>query len=447
MLSSLEGYSFDGDEFDSGVRRDATVDAAAPPDARSDADISEDAGDEDDAGPDECGGCSGARPICDAGSAMCVECLSNGDCSSGTCEAGNCNEATQLALGLTHSCALLEDGAVWCWGGNHRGQVGDGSMAVTLTPTMVASLPSVRSIATGSNWTCALTNSEEIYCWGSNLPDEDPEPTLLFGAPTPELSTSPLRVGGIPGAIALSGGNDFACAVTAARESYCWGTNWGGQLGNNTFDWDGSFDRVQASAGPATLDEIACGGGHTCGRDGMSVVCWGYNDFGQAGTGDMMTVPSARAVSTGAAVRTLSLGDVHSCLVADDGVYCWGDNPDGRLGDGSTVPRNTPLRAIPGSNFAGVTAGRTHTCAWTDDGVAQCWGDGGTGQYGDGTAASDLALHRVALSDVASVVAGGLHNCALTANAEVHCWGQNDTGQLGDGTTRQRLSPVRVAWP
>jgi hypothetical protein len=95
--------------------------------------------------------------------------------------------ATQLAIGEGHACALMMDGSVQCWGRNGYGElgapVGDSARCpggpCQTTAQLVAGLPAAAGIAAGGNTTCAVTSAGDIYCWGELV--QSPQPTLLRG--------------------------------------------------------------------------------------------------------------------------------------------------------------------------------------------------------------------------------------------------------------------------
>jgi alpha-tubulin suppressor-like RCC1 family protein len=351
---------------------------------------------------------------------------------------------TAIAAGGGHTCALLVDGAVQCWGDNRAGAVGTRTSRSQAIPTNVSELGGgVRAITAGGGHTCALLGAGRVKCWGAW------DSRTSYDPPNPPYSTTPIAVAGLGGAGAsTAAGGWHTCMLLANGSVQCWGWNVFGQLGNGTFTFWSELLPVMGLGSGATA--LAAGNYHTCALvPGGGVKCWGRDSFGQLGAGpgsdqpaavDVMGLPSG-AVAVGAGVE-------HSCAaLAAGGVKCWGRNHAGQLGDSTRTDREVPVDVVGlGSGATAITAGEYHTCALLATGGVQCWGDNGAGQLGDGTKASHLTpVDVVGLSaEVTAVAAGSGHTCALTATGGVKCWGANYYGQLGDGTLTSREVPVEV---
>jgi alpha-tubulin suppressor-like RCC1 family protein len=132
-----------------------------------------------------------------------------------------------------HTCALLTDGSVKCWGWNAQGQLGDGTNLDRLTPVTVGGLANVQDIAAGDEHTCALTGDiaggqGALRCWGANRYGQ-------LGVGTTTSYSTPVQVGGFTSGVrAVAAGGAHTCGVTAANRVKCWGINVSGQLGNFT---------------------------------------------------------------------------------------------------------------------------------------------------------------------------------------------------------------------
>jgi alpha-tubulin suppressor-like RCC1 family protein len=114
---------------------------------------------------------------------------------------------TQLAAGFRHTCALLSDGTVRCWGNNDDGQLGDGTTTDRPRPAVVARLSNVTAITAGQDHTCALRANFDLLCWGRNQ----------FGQLGDATTTSrrlPTLVSSLAGEVAqVSAGGFHTCAV------------------------------------------------------------------------------------------------------------------------------------------------------------------------------------------------------------------------------------------
>lgn len=118
--------------------------------------------------------------------------------------------------GESHTCAVLENGGVSCWGVNDRGQLGNGTMDATLTPTPVEGITDAKEIALGSEHGCALHESGEVSCWGNNALGQ-------LGDGTNESSASPVSVSQISDAVAIVAGSEHTCALMGDETIWCWG--------------------------------------------------------------------------------------------------------------------------------------------------------------------------------------------------------------------------------
>jgi alpha-tubulin suppressor-like RCC1 family protein len=295
-----------------------------------------------------------------------------------------------LSLGDFHSCGLQADGQVFCWGLNTQGQSGNGVPGGT----------------------------------GSNVPR-----VIIGGA----LFSS------------ISAGGNHTCGINVDKTTMCWGNNVGGQLGvGSNID---KFEPAPITGGHLFIQVSASTFGHTCGlKANGEVWCWGVNDNGQLGTGNLITQNVAVLVGGGVKFTSISSGGAHTCgISADSSVYCWGRNDRGQVGDGTNLQRLIPTKVAVPTKFIKVAGGLAHTCALSDNGDPYCWGDNVVGALGDGTTDSRNTPSLVAGTPAfVDIVAGERHTCGLDASGTVLCWGFNNAGALGDGTTETRTSPVAL---
>jgi alpha-tubulin suppressor-like RCC1 family protein len=366
-----------------------------------------------------------------------------------------------MALGTYHTCALVGS-AIECWGYNASGQLGDGTTTDSPTPRTAAVPAGAAGIAAGLSHTCALISDGSVQCWGDNhyyqlgLLPSGKLPVATPSSPTPV--SVPLT-----GATAVAAGGNHSCALLSDGSVYCWGQNTYGQLGDGT---KGTASGVSAVSGlPAAATAIVAGANHTCAllSDG-SVYCWGQNTYGQLGDGT--TADSPTPVSSGyfggSGRVSITAGDSHTCALrllrtADGGflaegeAYCWGNNASGQLGDGAATGSRSAPTVVAGypspPRFTAIVAGAAHTCGLDTNANVECWGDNADGQLGNGTNTNrntPVVVPSLRNSGTTAIAAGGLATCALLPQDVLECWGNNKFGQLGNGTTTSSSKPVPV---
>ena len=140
----------------------------------------------------------------------------------------NITTATSVsARHSTHTCATLADGTVQCWGYNGDGQLGDGTTATKrLTPVLVSGITTATSVSAGVIHNCAMLADGTAQCWGGNNKGQ-------LGDGTTTNSNIPVQVSNITTATLVSAGYESNCATLAGDTVQCWGGNGYGQLGNN----------------------------------------------------------------------------------------------------------------------------------------------------------------------------------------------------------------------
>jgi alpha-tubulin suppressor-like RCC1 family protein len=359
----------------------------------------------------------------------------------------------ELAAGDDHSCALLEGGALKCWGHNGAGQLGLGDLANRGDgPGQMGDvLPEVAlggaaiAVAAGAAHTCAVTADGAVRCWGAGDAGQ-----LGFESSAGSL-VPPLSALALPGpAVSVAAGADYSCALLATGQAVCWGAGARGQLG--TGDLTGGATPGAAISFGAKATALAAGAHHVCALlSNGKLACWGANDSGQLGQGDTADRPRPVAVETGSRPgKTLAAGGDTTCVLADGGaITCWGANDQGQLGLGDTAPRPSPPSAPvalgSGRSASALSVGGTFTCALLDTAQAKCWGDNRAMQlgallagtaYGDGPNETGDVLPEAAQGGgrwLRAVATGRAHTCAVLDTGDVRCWGDNTYGQLGVG--------------
>lgn len=355
------------------------------------------------------------------------------------------------AGGGAHVC-VVRDGRVLCWGRNLSGELGIGeSGGYRATPTAVLDIHTATAVTTGAHHTCALLADATVRCWGRNISGQ-----LGPGAQLPWSSFTPVAVP-LEGVLSVSASNDHTCALLQAGTVRCWGLNERGAVGSpdiGSVAPDPVAVQMETGSGPTELTgavELSSGGLHNCVRFSEGrVSCWGSDSNGQLGSGINGYSSTALPTAGDLDAASLSAGQRHTCATTTQGaVYCWGRGSDGRLGNGSTSDARQPV-AIPGlDDVVSIDAGDTHSCAVRGSGGLVCWGSDTHGELGQGDpgAVQLLPVAVPGLSDVSTVAVSssnelysGERTCAMRAQEQVWCWGSHDFGALG-------VDPVDVYRP
>jgi alpha-tubulin suppressor-like RCC1 family protein len=330
------------------------------------------------------------------------------------------------------------------------GQLGNNGAknAMLTTPSRVAGGLKFVSLSAGNFHTCGVTASRVAYCWGENQFGQLGDGTTIDRyAPVAVISAPPFV-----SIFAGGGRTNFAdvghtCALTAQGSAYCWGYNGYGEAGTGVAG--NMWLQPSAVVGGISFRSLTGGGFHTCGVavSGES-YCWGDGSNGALGNDTQLQRPAPTRVTGGVVFDTLAAGEDATCGVASNGLYCWGSDYSGQLGVGrQQLYRLGPTLVLGNLALKTPALGLFHTCARTEAGAAYCWGWNFFTQLGAGTRNPEVVPSPLSVNTTErfeQMALGSSHSCGLTAAGSAYCWGSNDYGELGDGTRKQRSLPVRV---
>lgn len=343
--------------------------------------------------------------------------------------------AKKVVAGGFNTCAIDVAGALWCWGSNALGQLGQGYVGGTtcngdgcaMSPVRVDGLgQDVVDVAIGADHVCAIKADQSVWCWGHNKWGQ-------LGDGTNADESSPVQVGTFH-ATTIGAGSAHTCAIAPDGSVWCWGFNLDGQLGDGTTTNQPSPVQV---ASMTTATEVRAGDLFTCARATNGAAwCWGHGVWGERGDGTTTLMsPPVQVVTVGNSVEQLGARLNLACASeTDGGLACWGLGTLGDLGDDAGIqPTPANVQGLP--SVQSIAVGGAHVCALDGSGTAFCFGDNAVGSIG-GTWSSGPTPRQVAglPTSVKQLAAGGAHTCALASNGAISCWGQNTTGQLGNGS-------------
>ncbi|MGH7638756.1 MAG: Ig-like domain-containing protein [Gemmatimonadaceae bacterium] len=329
-------------------------------------------------------------------------------------------------------------------------------------------VPHFTMMALGGIHACGVSGVGGLWCWGSDDAGQLGQPRPVTCVAAGQCSMVPLRVPGDQRFVSASLGAWHSCALTDAGAAYCWGSNAFGQLGSGSTT-TGLVRTPTAVAGGLTFASLHAGRWHMCGiTTAGDTYCWGYDNWGQLGTGDPPTercnafggqtlVPCSR-------VPVKVVGDhdfieiegreKSTCGRTEAGaIYCWGLEVGGTE---STECQNdlpsdrctrTPLIQAGGATYAGLLSTGGMTCGRTAAGALDCWGSAFYGEFGNGVEHTNTATPIAAAGGAtfAQTVTGSVHLCSREADNSVKCWGNGNYGTGSQGPDiPSRVTPTAL---
>jgi len=291
----------------------------------------------------------------------------------------------QVSAGDDVACVLL-DGAVYCWGENNDGELGDGT---TITPRPragpVPALKDVVHLSVGDDLLCAVRRNGAVACWGEAFARDEP------------VRRVPKAVKGVSDAVAVQVLNRGACVIRRDQSIACWGQS--------------RPPRTLGKLGKAS--QIAMRDGLGCARRKSGMVeCWSY-----ASRQPSSILAPPRPWLTGA--QDIAVATSGLCGVVGGRVQC--------VLEASEAPP-----ALRVTDAVAVTRNNERVCLIHKTGTVGCSRRG----------AKLTAIPTITGAVDLSVGAGFV--CAVDATGAVWCWGEGDYGQLGHGKLQASTTPVKV---
>lgn len=315
-------------------------------------------------------------------------------------------DGVMYVTGDSSRFAITSDGALWAWGQNDNGQIGDGTTENRFPPVRIA----IGATATGQ------------IPYGTAV-QEHPEERFL------EIVMS-------------AAGGSHSLAILSDGSLWAWGANDSGQLGDGT-----TINRSTPVRIMDNVEYVIAGSRFSMAiTDDHILWVWGAGPLGDGASGTRhspnMILENVRFVT--ASPQSTSMDGRFAAITHNDELFVWGTNPNGGLGLGSWGDRLSPAFLVDNVRYVATVGGREgHTMAIQNNNELWAWGDSFHGQIGDGTHERRTRPVYI-MSNVAHVATSVSHTVAVTTDGILWTWGGNESGQLGDGTTTSRTSPVRI---
>ncbi len=285
----------------------------------------------------------------------------------------------QISAGNQHTLGVTTTGVAYAWGSNSNGQLGDGTIISKQTPVLVAPLSGLTFslVSAGTNYSLGLTTAGIAYAWGTNFAGQLGDDTN-----TQRLNPVPVCCGLT--FVQISAGAIHSLGITTTGIAYAWGGNSVGQLGDNTASAKRTPVRV---CGGLTFSQVSAGLNHSLGITTTGIAySWGFNGQGQLGINTVESKRTPVAVCSGLTFSQVSTGDDFSLGITTTGIgYGWGDNFNGQLGDGFNSNVSMPVAIFGGLTFSQISAGSNHSLGVSTTGIAYAWGNNANGQLGIGS--------------------------------------------------------------
>jgi alpha-tubulin suppressor-like RCC1 family protein len=345
--------------------------------------------------------------------------------------------------------AIKTDGTLWTWGRNYNAELGNNTISNRIcTPvTTFAGGTDWKQVTSGADQSAAIKTDGTLWTWGS----------ILYGqlgtnrqASAVYMRTPVTTFAGGTDWKQVSSGAIHTAAIKTDGTLWTWGYNGNAQLGNNTTT--NRCTPVTTFAGGTNWKQVSCGNGSSSAikTDG-TLWTWGTNFAGQLGNNS--TIQRNTPVTTfagGTNWKQVSLGESTVTAIKTDGtLWTWGINTDGQLGDNTIISRSTPVTTFAGgTDWQAVSChlSKSQTTAIKSDGTLWTWGSNYTADIG----INQLVLYGVNTpvttfaggTNWKQVANGSIFTSAIKTDGTLWTWGDSSSGNLGGNTTTQRKTPV-----
>lgn len=268
---------------------------------------------------------------------------------------GSLTNWASVSAGNTHSLAVKTDGTLWAWGSNAQGELGDGTATGKSSPIQIGSLTNWSKVSAGRNsFSLAVKTNGTLWAWGNNLDG-------MLGDGTTTTRSSPVQIGSLTNWASVSACNAYSFGIKTDGTLWAWGNGSSYQLGlGNTNSYSSPVQVGSATNWRSISRDLQGYNSVIAVRTNNTAWSWGQNAFGELGLGD-----SGVVYSLPTQIGSLTNWSVVECdgpsaigLKTDGTIWTWGYNYYGQLGSGTTTNRSSPVQVGALTTWQSVAAGR-----------------------------------------------------------------------------------------
>ena len=335
----------------------------------------------------------------------------------------------------------LRGGKLFAWGSNLFGQLGDGTTINKTHPAQIGIDSNWISIDAGYEHVIALKSDGTIWGAGQNSSGE-------LGVNSTSNDSIFQQIGSDNDWTVIASGFAISFGIKSNGTLWAWGNNQSGALGLGT---SGTNQSVPAQIGTdSDWSQLSVSFDHVIAlKSNGSLWGWGKNNYGQLGTGTIVSENSPIQIGSDNDWVLITTGTHCSAALKSNGtLWSWGDNSNGKLGLGSIVSQLTPLQAGTDNTWVSYSMGCTSSMGIKSDGTL--WGCGTLydASLGDITSTT-TSIHSISVqigteNNWVGINCGDL-TMALKSDGSLWDWGWNFVGQIGNGTLTTQYYPLLIS--